>query len=61
MNIITIVVAALTMLLLLSQLTCGLWMRKGAEESSKRFHTRLGIAGVLAGIVTAVLAIIAAA
>ncbi len=61
MEVVTIVVASLSMLLLLCQLICGLWLRsKGADEGGKRFHSRLGIANVLVGIITAVLAIIMA-
>lgn len=60
MNIVTIIMASLTMLLLLCQLICGLWIKsKGADEGNKKFHTRLGIWNVLTGLVTSVLAIIA--
>lgn len=62
MNVATIIMASLTMLLLLCQLLCGLWMKsKGTDEAGKRFHTKLGIANVLTGLVTSVLAIIAVA
>lgn len=60
MNIVTIIMASLTMLLLLCQLICGLWIKsKGADEGSKKFHARLGNWNVLTGLVTSVLAIIA--
>lgn len=61
MEVVTIVVAALSILLLLCQLICGSWIRsKGADAGGKRFHSRLGIANVLTGIATAILAIIVA-
>lgn len=62
METITIVLAALTIVLFLCQLTCGLWIRKkGADEAGKKFHTQLGIANMVAGILTAIFAIIIAA
>jgi hypothetical protein len=62
MNTVTIILASLTAFLLLCQLMCGSWLRrKGADESGKRFHARLGIANVIAGPITCVLAIITAA
>ncbi len=61
METITIVVAALTALLLLCQLMCGMWIRKGTDAAGKKFHTRLGIWNVITGLATATLAIILAA
>ncbi len=61
MEIITIIVAAVTALLLLCQLMCGQWIRKGTDEAGKRFHSRLGIANVITGLATAALAITLAA
>ena len=62
MQIVTIVVAAVAALLFLSQLMCGMWIKsKGADEGAKGFHSRLGIANVLAGLTTSALAIITAA
>lgn len=61
MNVIMIIVASVTALLLLCQLMCGMWIRKGTDDAGKRFHTRLGIANVITGLITAVLAIILAA
>ena len=61
MGTVTIIVASLTALLLLCQLMCGMWLRKGTDDAGKRFHTRLGIANVISGLITAVLAIIIAA
>jgi hypothetical protein len=62
MNIATIIMASLTILLLLCQLMCGLWIKaKGADEAGKKFHATLGIWNVLTGLVTSVLAIIAVA
>ena len=61
MSVVTIIAAALTALLLLCQLMCGMWIRKGTDAAGKRFHTRLGIANTVSGLATAVLAIIAAA
>ena len=62
MAIVTIIAASITVLLLLCQLTCGLWIRsKGADEAGKRFHTKLGITGTVFGLLTSVLAIILAA
>lgn len=60
MNTITIIAASVTAFLLLCQLMCGSWIgRKGADEAGKKFHKRLGIASVLMGLATCVLAIIA--
>jgi len=62
MQVITIIVAALSALLLLCQLMCGMWIRsKGTDDAGRRFHTRLGIAVVISGLATAVLAIVAVA
>lgn len=62
MNTVTIISASLTALLLFFQLICGSWIRrKGADESGRKFHARLGIANVTAGLITCVLAIIIAA
>ncbi len=61
MNVIMIIVASVTALLLLCQLMCGMWIRKGTDAAGKKFHTRLGIANVITGLITAVLAIILAA
>jgi hypothetical protein len=62
MKIAVIVFASAAALLMLFQLTCGLWIRsKGADEAGKRFHTKLGISGILTGMVSSVLAIILAA
>lgn len=60
MNVITIIMASVTVLLLLCQLMCGMWIRKGTDAAGKKFHTRLGIANVITGLATAVLAIILA-
>ncbi len=60
MNVITIIMASLTALLLLCQLMCGMWIRKGTDAAGKKFHTSLGIANVITGLATAVLAIILA-
>lgn len=62
MKVATIILAALSALLLLCDLLCGLWMRsKGSDDAGKRFHTRLGIAVVISGLATAALAIAAVA
>ena len=61
MDIITIIAASLTALLLLCQLMCGMWIRKGTDAAGKKFHTRLGVANVITGLITSVLAIILAA
>ncbi len=61
MNVIMIIMASVTALLLLCQLMCGMWIRKGTDAAGKKFHTRLGIANVITGLITAVLAIILAA
>ena len=60
MNVIMIIVASVTALLLLCQLMCGMWIRKGTDNAGKSFHTRLGIANVITSLATAVLAVILA-
>lgn len=62
MKIATIIIASITILLTLCQMTCGISIRqKGTDSAGKRFHTRLGISNVIAGLITAVLAIICSA
>ena len=61
MGTVTIIVASLSALLMLCQLMCGMWIRKGTDDAGKKFHARLGIANVIFGLITAVLAIIIAA
>ncbi len=62
MNTVTIIAASLSALLLLCLLMCGLWIKShGADEAGKKFHAKLGIFSVLTGLLTSVLAIIAAA
>lgn len=57
MKIISIIMASLTALLLLSTLICGLWIKsnKITEISSINFHTNIGIAAVVCGIITIIL------
>jgi hypothetical protein len=60
MKTILIIIAIITGLLLLSTLVCGLWIRanKVTEVSSMSFHTNIGIASVIFGIITVIALII---
>lgn len=58
----SIILSVLTILMALSQLTCGLWLQShGADASSLSFHTRLGIGTVVMTLVTIVVTLIYAA
>lgn len=53
MKITLIILSSLTILMVLSQLTCGLWLKSnGAESSSIAFHTQLGIGTVVMTTIT---------
>lgn len=60
MKTISIIIAAITALLLLSTLICGLWISKNspADAGSLKFHMQISIASVLFGLATVVLLII---
>jgi hypothetical protein len=54
MTTVSIILSAITILLILSQLICGLWLRaKGAT-----FHARLGIGSVIATLITLVVMLV---
>jgi len=55
-----IIVSAITILLLLSTLLCGLWIKsKGlTDQSSLAFHTQLGVASVVGGLASAILLLV---
>lgn len=57
MKILSIIFAAITGLLLLSTMICGLWIRsnKVTEISSLNFHMNIGIASVVFGCITLIL------
>lgn len=59
MKIITIVIAVVAGLLLLSTLICGLWIKsKGLTDiSSLNFHMQIGIGSVIFGMISVVLLI----
>ncbi len=55
----TIIMAILTLILLFCVLVCGLWIgSNGADAAGISFHKTLGIASVLAGAATSVLALV---
>lgn len=51
MTVVAVIVSVLAVILLLSTLICGLWIRsKGLNDpQSKDFHTKIGIAAVIFG------------
>lgn len=62
MKIISILSACLTSLLMISTLICGLWIKsnKITETSSINFHTSIGIASVVFGLISIILLIVVA-
>ena len=59
MTIVSIVLSAITILLVLSQLTCGLWLRaKGATPEGVTFHARLGIGSIVMALLTIVVMLV---
>ena len=49
----SIILSSLSILMLLSQLICGLWLAShGTDPSSLAFHSRLGIGTVVVVLVT---------
>jgi len=61
MKIISLSIGVLTVLLLLSTLICGSWIKaKGLtnDASSLAFHAKIGIASVVFGALSAILLII---
>ena len=59
MTIISIILSTITILLILSQLMCGLWLRaKGATPEGVTFHARLGIGSVIATLITLVVMLV---
>lgn len=49
----SIVLSSLTILMVLSQLICGLWLRShGSVPSSVAFHSQLGIGTVVMTLIT---------
>jgi hypothetical protein len=55
MKILSIILSAITVLLALSQLTCGLWLQShGATPESASFHASLGIGTLIAMLITLV-------
>ena len=53
MNTLSIILSSLTILMLLSQLICGLWLKfQGTDASSVAFHTRFGIGTVALTLIT---------
>ncbi len=61
MKIATIISAAITVLLLLSTMICGLWLRANniSASGSFGFHVNCGVAAVVFSVITLCLAIIA--
>lgn len=62
MKIVSIASAAITILLVLSTLICGLWLKsKGADVEGIAFHMKIGAASVIFSVMTAILLLIAVA
>lgn len=61
MKVFTIIMAIVTLLLLFFVLVCGLWIgAKGTDAAGAGFHMTLGVASVVSGMVTAILALVLA-
>lgn len=60
MRILTLIVAILAIVCLLSTLICGLWMKQqtNIEASSINFHVTIGIAGVVLSILAILILLI---
>jgi heme/copper-type cytochrome/quinol oxidase subunit 3 len=60
MQVLSIIIAILTIILLLSSFLCGLWIKakKISDKASLKFHMQLGISSVAFGLATAVLLLI---
>jgi heme/copper-type cytochrome/quinol oxidase subunit 4 len=60
MKTLTLIVAILAIVCLLSTLICGLWMKQqtNVEASSINFHVTLGIASVVLGVLSILLLLI---
>ena len=59
MKIASIILSSLTILMVLSQLICGLWLQSnGADASNIAFHTKLGIGSVAMTLITLVVLLI---
>ena len=54
MKVVTMLSSALTFLLLLSAMACGLWLMSG-EAGSIKFHMTCGILAVIFSLVTLIL------
>lgn len=55
----SIILSSLTLLMILSQLICGLWMRSNDyEQSSIAFHSQLGIATVVMTVITLIVMLV---
>ena len=54
MKVVTMLSSALTFLLLLSAMACGLWLKSGGAGSIK-FHMTCGILAVIFSLVTLIL------
>lgn len=53
MNTVSIILSSLTILMVLSQLICGLWLKfQGTDASSVAFHIRFGIGTVAMTLIT---------
>ena len=56
----SIILSSITVLMVLSQLICGLWMQSnGADASNIAFHTKLGIGTVIMALITITVMLIA--
>lgn len=60
MKILIVIVAVTALLLLLSTLICGLWIKeKGLTDvSSLKFHMQIGIAAVISSVIAIILLLV---
>lgn len=59
MKIASIALSSLTILMALSQLICGLWVKShGSDPSSITFHTQLGIGTVIMTVITLIVLLV---
>lgn len=57
MKIATVISSVVSILLLLSAMICGLWLKSG-QQGSINFHMNCGITGIVFSIVTLILLVI---
>jgi hypothetical protein len=59
MKTVSIILSSLTILMVLSQLICGLWLQShGADSSNITFHVRFGVGTVITALTTIIVMLI---